>query len=64
MLPDHKIQRIKHLQLQGFTPDEAARMQDVPLNEVLKVYNEDKVFVEDEHRFFSHSNHEHTGSSK
>lgn len=39
-----KIQRIKHLQLQGFTPDEASKMQKVSIYEVLAVYNEDSVF--------------------
>lgn len=46
MLELSKIQRIKHLQLQGFTPEEASKMQGVELYEVLKVYNEDKVFID------------------
>jgi hypothetical protein len=61
-----KQQRIEHLKLQGFTVEEAAMMQKVSINEVEKIYNKDKVFpdVENRHRFFSHSNREHTGSSK
>lgn len=46
MLTTVQIQRIKHLQLQGFSPAEAARMQKVTLKEVLEVYNDSKIFSE------------------
>lgn len=42
MLPESKIQRIKHLQLQG--SEQASLMQGVSLREVEKIYNEEKVF--------------------
>ena len=38
-------QRIEHLKLQGFTPEQASKMQKVSVWEVLKVYNQDKEFV-------------------
>jgi hypothetical protein len=45
MLSEATIQRIEHLKLQGFTPEQASEMQKVSIWEVLKVYNQDKVFV-------------------
>jgi hypothetical protein len=47
MLSLSKYQRIKHLQLQGFTVEQAAKMQSVGLIEVEKIYNEDKVFKDE-----------------
>lgn len=44
MLPESKIQRIKHLQLQGFTSEQASEMQGVSLREVEKIYNSENVF--------------------
>jgi DNA-directed RNA polymerase specialized sigma24 family protein len=46
VLPEVTIQRILHLQLQGFTEQEAAEMQGVSVEEVYKIYNQDKVFSE------------------
>lgn len=45
MIDEVTIQRIEHLKLQGFSVYQAASMQGVPVEEVIKIYNQDKVFV-------------------
>ncbi len=47
MLTEVQQQRIEHLQLQGFTPEQASKMQKVSIWKVLKVYNQDRVFNEE-----------------